>query len=288
MEAYKILQADYLDVLFDNRNKLYGSYQLRKDANKRLLLAFITVAIGLTALCLVLCAFNAHTKHGISTEHPHGPVILTDGHILHPEIPKTPATVLPKTKADNLPKPVAKTLQHTVPKIVPDKLVAQKDELKSLQDMKDAVAGPVNNQGQAGGTDIATSDKTPEHTGNGMDIQQPFTKTTDNTAAVRIVSVMPQYPGGMDALRKYLGENIRYPQAAMDALIHGSVIVEFVVNEKGAIEQAHILKSLGGGCDQEALRVVSNMPKWVPGKVNGKAVKVYYKLPITFVLQGNN
>jgi protein TonB len=287
MEAYKILRADYLDVVFDSRNKLYGSYQLRKHANKRSLMALLMVVTGITALSLTFWLSGIRSQQVIATTRQHPPLVFANTDILPVDLPK-PAQPLPKTKADNLPKPVAKTIQHTVPKIVPDNLVAQKDELKSLRDIKDALAGPVNNMGQPGGTDMATTEKIPEQTGNGMDVQQPLTNTTDNSKAIQTPSVMPQYPGGMDALRKYLSENIRYPRAASDANIQGRVMVEFVVNEKGNIEEAHILKGLGGGCDREALRVVNNMPRWIPGKANGRNVKVYYKLPITFVLQGNN
>jgi protein TonB len=100
-----------------------------------------------------------------------------------------------------------------------------------------------------------------------------------------IVEEMPTFPGGDAALMKYLGNNIKYPAIAKDAGIQGTVYVTFVVNEKGEVKDVRVLRSIGGGCDEEAIRVVESMPKWKPGKQRGKPVKVQYNLPIRFTLK---
>ena len=100
-----------------------------------------------------------------------------------------------------------------------------------------------------------------------------------------IVEEMPSFPGGDAALMKYLGTSIKYPAIAKDAGIQGTVYVTFVVNEKGQVKDAKVLRSIGGGCDEEAIRVVQNMPTWKPGKQRGKPVKVQYNLPIRFTLR---
>ncbi|MCH2215418.1 MAG: energy transducer TonB [Flavobacteriales bacterium] len=100
-----------------------------------------------------------------------------------------------------------------------------------------------------------------------------------------IVEEMPSFPGGEAALMKYLGKNIKYPAIAKDAGIQGTVYVTFVVDESGAVKDTKVLRSIGGGCDEEAIRVVENMPKWSPGKQRGKSVKVQYNLPIRFTLR---
>ena len=100
-----------------------------------------------------------------------------------------------------------------------------------------------------------------------------------------IVEEMPSFPGGDAALMKYLGKNIKYPAIAKDAGIQGTVYVTFVVDEKGDVKDVKILRSIGGGCDEEAIRVVENMPSWSPGKQRGKSVKVQYNLPIRFTLK---
>jgi len=100
-----------------------------------------------------------------------------------------------------------------------------------------------------------------------------------------IVEDMPSFPGGEAALFKYLGENIKYPAMAKDAGITGTVFVTFVVKEDGTVSGVRVLRGIGGGCDEEAIRVVQGMPKWKPGKQRGKAVRVQYNLPIRFVLR---
>lgn len=100
-----------------------------------------------------------------------------------------------------------------------------------------------------------------------------------------IVEDMPSFPGGDAALMKYLANNIKYPAIAKDAGIQGTVYVTFVVDEKGNVTDVKVLRSIGGGCDEEAIRVVENMPKWKPGKQRGKPVKVQYNLPIRFTLR---
>ena len=100
-----------------------------------------------------------------------------------------------------------------------------------------------------------------------------------------VVENDPEFPGGMEALYKYLRDNIKYPQLARDNNITGKVYVTFVVERDGSIANPRILKDIGGGCGQEAIRVVKSMPKWTPGKQRGKAVRVQFNLPVSFNLQ---
>ena len=100
-----------------------------------------------------------------------------------------------------------------------------------------------------------------------------------------IVEQMPEFPGGTEKLFKYLGKNIEYPPMAKDAGIKGKVYVTFVVERDGSITDVRVLRGIGGGCDEEAIRVVSGMPNWKPGKQRGKPVRVQYNLPVRFTLQ---
>ena len=99
------------------------------------------------------------------------------------------------------------------------------------------------------------------------------------------VDEMPEYPGGTEELYKYLGSNITYPEQAKNDGIQGRVFVTFVVECDGSITDAQVLRGIGGGCDEEALRVVNAMPKWTPGKKEGEVVRVQYNLPVIFKLQ---
>jgi protein TonB len=96
---------------------------------------------------------------------------------------------------------------------------------------------------------------------------------------------MPEFPGGMGELMKYLAENIKYPPLAKESGIQGRVFINFVVEPNGSISNVKVLRGIGGGCDEEAVRVVSKMPNWKPGKQRGKAVRVSYNLPVKFTLQ---
>lgn len=96
---------------------------------------------------------------------------------------------------------------------------------------------------------------------------------------------MPAFPGGETAMLKYMGKNTRYPQLAKESNIQGTVYVGFVVGKDGSINDVKVLRGIGGGCDEEAIRVVKNMPKWTAGKQRGKPVKVSFRLPFKFNLQ---
>ncbi len=100
-----------------------------------------------------------------------------------------------------------------------------------------------------------------------------------------VVEQMPEFPGGEEALYKYLAGNITYPQMAKESGIQGRVYVTFIVEQDGSISDVRVLRGIGGGCDEESIRVVKAMPKWKPGKQRGKPVRVQYNLPVKFSLE---
>ena len=101
---------------------------------------------------------------------------------------------------------------------------------------------------------------------------------------LQIVEEMPSYPGGERALLEYVAKNIKYPQIARETGIQGRVFVGFVVEPDGSVSNVKILRGIGGGCDEEAMRVIKSLPKWKPGKQRGKAVRVSYQIPVVFKL----
>ena len=111
-------------------------------------------------------------------------------------------------------------------------------------------------------------------------------KQTEEEVIFQVVEQMPEFPGGMSEAMKFLAKNIKYPVAAQQAKIEGRVIVQFVVGKDGSISDVHTVRSVSPELDAEAIRVVSMMPKWNPGKQRGKAVPVSYTMPIMFRLQG--
>ena len=101
------------------------------------------------------------------------------------------------------------------------------------------------------------------------------------------VEEKPEYHGGMEALAKFLGDNLKYPHLAKESGILGTVIVQFVVEKDGSIGEIKVIRGLGGGCNEEAVRVVTMMPKWIPGKQHNKSVKVVCQLPLIFKLKAS-
>ncbi len=109
----------------------------------------------------------------------------------------------------------------------------------------------------------------------------------DFISVFTIIESMPEYPGGMGKLMSFLAKNLKYPLLAKQKGIQGSVYVQFVIEADGSISNLKVLRGIGGGCDEEAMRVVSKMPKWTPGKQKGKPIRVSYNLPVKFTLQNS-
>ena len=115
--------------------------------------------------------------------------------------------------------------------------------------------------------------------------EQPIQKV-DVNGVYLIPDKMPEYPGGVPAMMKFLSSNVKYPVEAQKNAISGRVIVQFVVMEDGTLSQAKVIRGVDPLLDEEALRVVKEMPKWTPGKQRGKEVRVKYTVPIAFKLSG--
>jgi TonB family protein len=112
------------------------------------------------------------------------------------------------------------------------------------------------------------------------------TKCNNGERIYDFVEINPEFPGGMDSLYAFLQENIKYPQAAHDARIEGTTIIRFVINKDGTVGNVTVLRGSSYYIlDKEAVRVVKSMPNWIPGKINGKPVALYYKLPIKFQIE---
>ncbi|MBZ0098454.1 MAG: TonB family protein [Taibaiella sp.] len=262
METNEILKADYLDILFDNRNKQYGSYTLRKYEDRRMIQSFLMMA----GLMLAFCIWTMIGKEKPETiiEEFDIPVIITE---ILPDV-KPPA---PEPVSQPEPSGTAATIQNSVPVVTPDELVTMSPP--PVDSFADREPGPATNGSEPGVTHVVNSTTT----GTGVaPVAHPPATIHD------YVEVIPSFNGDM---YKFLRETIKYPQAAIRNGVQGKVIVQFVVNEDGRISHAKVARGIGAGCDEEAVRVVNSMPAWKPGKQNGTAVKVNFSLPINFRLQ---
>ena len=116
-------------------------------------------------------------------------------------------------------------------------------------------------------------------------VTEPVKPKEEENKVFDVVEQMPSFPGGMSALMAYLQKSIKYPPVAEENGIQGRVICTFVVERDGSVTDVRVAKSVDPSLDKEAVRVVSAMPKWIPGKQNGQSVRVKYTLPVTFRLQ---
>ncbi len=182
--------------------------------------------------------------------------------------------------------------------------IAQREAVDELEDLliqtkEDTPPPPPEQQPEVVVTDINVVENTAEVEDIHVDASDDANKAQEEFVPVDIpqeetvveeeiftvVENEPEFPGGMEALYKYLGESIKYPQVAKENNITGRVYVTFVVEKDGSIANPKVLRDIGGGCGQEAIRVVKAMPKWKPGKQRGKAVRVQFNLPVNFNLQ---
>jgi len=119
-----------------------------------------------------------------------------------------------------------------------------------------------------------------------IEIRETATET-DEKPIFMVVEEMPEFPGGPEAMMKFIGKNVQYPDSAKELGIEGRVIAQFVIDTAGNLTDIKILRGIGYGCDEEVVRVLKAMPKWKPGKQRGKAVRVRYNLPVKFQLEGD-
>jgi periplasmic protein TonB len=270
MNSNYYLSRTFNDVIFSNRNKLYGAYKLRRNYDKNIIVAFL-IAVTLFSFSMVTLLIKSLliTENVIVKDKPkeETPYILEDIPIAVPV--QKEKEVIPTNKK-------VKTVVYAEPKVVSDNTVIKEKELAEQNQLKDVEFGVKAIEGIDKPTDVEIPTNTEGNKSNlGTTNQEPFI----------YVEVMPEFEGGEKALMQYLGNKMRYPAAAQKEKVEGLVVVSFVVNPDGKISNAEILKGLGFGTDEEALRVISNMPAWKPGKQNGRPVAVRYTLPIRFSLK---
>ncbi|WP_026461820.1 energy transducer TonB [Adhaeribacter aquaticus] len=257
------------DIVFEGRNKTYGAYVLRQVYNKHVKIA---TAIAITLFILVLSApIIANMIGGDEADEEvqvEKIVELAEPPSLENKPPPPPPPDLPPP-----PPPVTSTVKFTPPVIKKDEEVREEEEIPDQKELEDVV--------------IATK------TVVGTTTQEVLTEVEAPTAVGEVVKEeifnfveqQPTFPGGMEAMFRYLGKNIKYPNVALRNQLEGTVTLQFVVNKEGEISDITVLKPLGGGTDEEAIRVVKSMPKWTPGRQNGRAVSVRYTLPVRFKIQ---
>lgn len=268
--------SDSLDeVVFEGRNQAYGAYQLRQDYQQHM-----ASAGGLTLLaCALLLAGWAGWKQ---LEPTPAEMLRTHRDIVLMDVP--PTVVIEKPKVAVLAPPRAQPAATHVAANKPTEVVkddAPQPHLTTPSPTEDIVDGPTGPATTGNPSAVATTGPTGPASG-----PSETTETTSTTNEPFIaVEKMPEFAGGQAALLRYLRQHLRYPGSALAAGVGGRVFMSFVVGADGSISDVTILKGLGYGLDEEAQRVVRQMPAWVPGYQSKHAVPVRFTLPITFAIQ---
>lgn len=267
MNSEFILKSSVLDLLFENRNKFYGAYNLRKFYRTRLLKS---IAITLSATALV-CVVLSLPKTLVET--------ITYAEIQMSHIKEVKIQDLKKDAQ----KPKLKIASAFQKKLGTQILLVKNIPADTLQVLKpsDIIgSGNENLKGNLGNGLAETVVGDGKFAG--VEASLPEKKTVDPNEVIASPDVMPEYPGGLNALRHFLEHNLKNP-SQMEAGEMVSVNIGFVVGYNGKLQQFSIVKDGGEVYNQEVLRVVKRMPQWIPGKANGKNVAVNFTIPVKFV-----
>jgi periplasmic protein TonB len=272
MNKESIMKADVLDIIFENRNKSYGAYILRKfyaDRVKRSL----SIMLLMVLVCVVFILFSPKTKKIVDKLYTATELEITKvaDKIKEPE--KIPEPVKPKQSLAVTPQ----QQYSTNLKIVDSTAVI--DSIKTLKDV--TIIGSTNvvvsNPGPATVQPVTSS--------NG-DNKEPVKAKLDKNIPLEAsaVDIPPSYPGGMDALRKFLEKNLASPKE-MEEGESVSVKIRFVVGYDGRLQSFVTVEDGGQEFNKEVVRVLKKMPDWIPGKAKGENVSVYYTIPVKFIPQ---
>jgi len=251
-----VLTTTRNDMVFADRNREYGAFVLRRDYSKRLLMALVgsvlvfSLAVGLPK---IIAAFSGEAEVADAKK-------IVDVNL----------DLFEEEKKEEPPPP---------PVEPPPPVKIESVQFTQLEAVDEPVEEPPPTQ------EVLTETNAGVVTQEGAKVDEPPPPVEVEPQIFTIVEEMPSFPGGEAELFKYLGKTVKYPPMAQDAGITGVVYMTFVVDENGKVKDPKVLRGIGGGCDEEAIRVVKAMPAWEPGKQRGKPVRVQDNLPIRFTLR---
>ena len=280
MAQIDLISNEWSDMMFENRNKEYGAYVLRRQTGRRNVISMVAVLLLFAAVMVFMIAKNAYEayqkEHAVMDQVTELSALTQqkkkEAKVERKEIPV-------KQEQQQVVEKVKSSVKFTAPVIKKDDEVKPEDELKSQDEI-------MNSKVAVGALNVVGNDENGEVLkAKEVIATEPVKPKEEENKVFDVVEQMPSYPGGMSALMQYLSSNIKYPVIAEENGIQGRVICTFVVERDGSITDVRIAKSVDPSLDKEAMRVVSKMPKWIPGKQNGSAVRVKYTLPVTFRLQ---
>ena len=281
MAQIDLTRNGWCDLIFEGRNKEYGAYKLRTQTGKRNLKAIITIAI-LAALCIILFYIKAGYD-AYQAAHAKNENVTEISALNQPK--KKEAKVERKVQVEEkkeVVKEVKSSIKFTAPVIKKDADVKPEEEMKTQDQIMqtNTAIGALDVKGNSDQGEILKVTQRVE-----TEPVKAEPKPEVENKVFDVVEQMPSFPGGPSALMQYLSSNIKYPVVAQENGVQGRVVVSFVVERDGSITDVQVARSVDPSLDREAQHVVRNMPRWIPGKQNGQAVRVKYNVPVAFRLQ---
>jgi periplasmic protein TonB len=262
MTSKEILKASLLEIVFENRNKQYGAYALRKFYSNRLAIALaLTMSLVLLA-CLLIPSSNSQN---VISQIIHNPVVIAQVDITPPDLRAQPAQAKVAV-AKHL-----KTQDFFVPEVVPDKTFT--NPVPSASELHNG--GMINTGGVEGGTG-EQGPATPVVVGSGNN-----SNAVAQNSDFHSVEMEPEFPGGKEAWATFLSRYLQVP-GELEAGERKTVVVKFQVSEEGVVTNFEIVQSAGKSFDNEVLRVLKRMPKWKPAIQNNHKVATSFTQPVTF------
>ncbi len=272
---FSLYKTEWLDVVFDKRNKEYGAYYIRQhyaeNLTKALLIAVVTIVGSVLAVGAAIKVEPVITP----------PVKIVDVTTINlPVEPEKPVEAKPETAPPAKQSPPVRTTQYIEPVPVPDQLATV--EPPTQVQLANTAVGPETIDVPGDGTM-----NTPVNSASGGGGDGRGTDPTESNEVVTTagLTVMPNPVGGTEAWTKFLKKNLRYPALAVEEGKSGKVWISFIIEKDGTLTDIKVVRGPGFGMDEEALRVLKKAPAWTPGIQHNKPVRVQYTLPINFALE---
>ena len=278
-----LTSQNWLNLIFEGRNKEFGAYEMRATSSWRHLKAVLFALSGLLVIGLGTWGSLKIHEYIIEQELKDKANQENVAVAIDTELPEDEPEIqqLEEEKPEVKPEDVQNTVKATELNIVEDSKFDKEKEVVNQDERKE-------DDRSAGAQDVkdGTDDKTVKTVKEEVKIvETPKEEVKHEPEKVfTAVEQMPEFPGGQAALLKFISNHIQYPQAAADNNVQGKVYVKFVVTSTGKVDKVQIARSVDKALDQEALRVCRMLPNFTPGRQNGQPVSVWYTLPVTFKL----
>ncbi len=275
--------SEWIDLIFEGKNKDFGAYELRKASAKRHNRAMLVILVVLLIVALLGLLANTVLQQEEARPEDQVEQAMIDYSADEQEEEEPEEEEMQRVEEQQpeaLPEEILNTVKATELQITRDEEVVE--EIKSQDDLKetDTAVGTTNFDKGTDDLNVVREHK------DEVIVEEKKPEPVEDNRVFDVVEQKPQFPGGDAALLKYVAEHIRYPAMAQENNIQGRVVVQFVVTKTGSVGEVKVVRGKDPDLDKEAVRVVKSLPKFVPGKMNGHAVNVWYTLPIQFKLQG--